>query len=269
MAEFWRKLESSAIGKHKKTILKVLFLITFLPYVFLLGVSTLSIFTGFTFMTNTHYGFQAFSDSFVIWGLTLCLMGIIPLCLIIQLVVLIYYLVNRNTHQKNSDKSVSKKPFVIAAIVVICIVAACLLWYFFGNSIKRVFAKPRAISMYERSEEIIPYNYYSYGHLFNDDRFVHNTILIDWDKEEIGFVMDEATDRFVVYDLVPGDVNVDGYYLQSQVTLDDGCVFSSYKEYDFDTATTLVIVVSPDGTTYKAEMNVCEYLELDENSFEK
>lgn len=184
----------------KKIILKVLFILTFVPYALLIGASIFSFFFGFNFF-GTYYGFEGFKGAFLIYGFLLCYIGIIPVCAIIQIGVLIYHLVNRARRKKDTSKTLPKKPFVIAVASISIITFGVLMWNIFEYQIKDVFSHQRAVAMYKRSEEIIHYNYNDYGERFNEEVFIHDTILIDWDRKEIGFVTNDGYDRFVVYQL--------------------------------------------------------------------
>ncbi len=250
----------------KNKILRVLFILTFLPYILLIGASTFSFFFGFNFFT-TYYGFEAMSAAFLMYGFALCYTGIIPVCAIIQIGVLIYHLINKSRKKQNNTNPLPKKPFVIAVTSIAVITLGILLWNIFEYEIKDAFSHQRAVAMYKRSEEIIQYNYRDFGERFNEEIFIHDTILIDWDRKEIGFITDDGYDRFVVYPLETSYPNTNDYFLQSEVILEDGCEFYSYTEIENTHTTDFIIVVSPDGTTYGATMNVCEYLGLSSNCF--
>lgn len=250
----------------KNKILKILFILTFVPYVLLIGASTFSFFFGINFF-GSYYGFEGFKTAFLLYGFLLCYTGIIPVCAIIQIGVLIYHLLNRARIKKDNTKTLPKKLFVIAVVSLSVITLGILMWNIFEYQIKDAFSHQRAVAMYKRSEERIQYNLSDYGERFGEEIFIHDTILIDWDRKEIGFVTDDGYDRFVVYPLETSYPDTSNYYLQSEVTLEDGCEFYSYTDMEGHYTTELVVVVAPDGTTYGAEMHINEYLGLRMNCF--
>lgn len=250
----------------KNKILKILFILTFVPYVLLIGASTFSFFFGINFF-GSNYGFEGFKTAFLLYGFLLCYTGIIPVCAIIQIGVLIYHLLNRARIKKDNTKTLPKKPFVIAFVSLSVITLGILMWNIFEYQIKDAFSHQRAVAMYKRSEERIQYNLSDYGKRFDEEIFIHDTILIDWDRKEIGFVTNAGYDRFVVYPLETSYPDTSNYYRQSDVTLEDGCEFYSYTDMEGLYTTELVVVVAPDGTTYGAEMHINEYLGLRMNCF--
>lgn len=78
---------------------KIILILSFIPYIFLLFYSIYSSICGFTFFYQTSYGFEGFSDSIVIMGFLLCVYyPIIPVCLLYQIIYLIFNLIKTHKH---------------------------------------------------------------------------------------------------------------------------------------------------------------------------
>ena len=91
----------------KNKIFKVLFIISFLPYVVLILISIYySIFgynSGLMFSSPIIYGIEAFGQSLFWNSLTLCFIPILPIVLIYQIVYVIIKVVKKNK-TKMKDK---------------------------------------------------------------------------------------------------------------------------------------------------------------------
>lgn len=113
-------------NKAKKTISKILLLISLTPYIFLLGYGVYSMVFGFGFLGSYTYGLEAFADSIFIMGVILCIYPVIPLCAIYQL---IYFIVNliKNKH-KITKKSVIRG-IIITVLILIFIAVFCARFY--------------------------------------------------------------------------------------------------------------------------------------------
>ncbi len=85
----------------KDKVLKIIFIISFIPYIGLLIYGIYSMIFGFTFIFSTSYGIEAFLDSIFILGLLLCVYPILPICLIYQIFYLIRHLVKKHNSKNN------------------------------------------------------------------------------------------------------------------------------------------------------------------------
>ncbi|MBR5684465.1 MAG: hypothetical protein IKW96_14520 [Ruminococcus sp.] len=67
------------------------FILSFIPFMFLMINCTASIFTGFSFMGSTWYGSEAFWDTFVFIGILLfsCIIPVFPFCIFWQILYII------------------------------------------------------------------------------------------------------------------------------------------------------------------------------------
>lgn len=86
-----------------KKALKTLLILSFAPYVFLLGCGIYSAFAGFGFFFSTSYGFDAFRDCIVFMGFLLCWYPVIPICLIYQIIYLIICIVHSRRRSRTSQ----------------------------------------------------------------------------------------------------------------------------------------------------------------------
>ena len=86
----------------KRKIFKIIFLISFLPYILLILLAIHSAIYGHNIYTwfgnqyiQTIYGMEAFKE-IIIWGvLAMCAIPILPIVLIIQIIYLVRYLKNK------------------------------------------------------------------------------------------------------------------------------------------------------------------------------
>lgn len=79
-----------------KKIPKIILILSFAPYVFLLLCGIYSAFAGFGFFFSTSYGFQGFMDSIFLMGFLLCWYPVLPSCLIYQLVYLFVFIMKKS-----------------------------------------------------------------------------------------------------------------------------------------------------------------------------
>lgn len=87
----------SAVRAEKKTS-KLLFKLSFLPFVLFIIYCFISMFTGAEagiITTYTVYGTEAFINTFIWWGLALCMFPVFPLMLIYQIVYIIRNAANK------------------------------------------------------------------------------------------------------------------------------------------------------------------------------
>ena len=89
----------------KDKVLKIILIISSLPFIGLLLIGIYSMFFGFTFFFSTSYGIEAFLGSIFIIGWLLCIIPVLPICLIYQIFYLIRHLVKKNK-QKNIEYEV-------------------------------------------------------------------------------------------------------------------------------------------------------------------
>ena len=85
----------------KKVVFKVLFLISFIPIIYSLIISIIAMFEGtypgLCFFSCTRiYGFKAFTNEMFLYLMFFTMYGILPICIIYQIIFLIKYFKNKN-----------------------------------------------------------------------------------------------------------------------------------------------------------------------------
>jgi hypothetical protein len=88
----------------KSKIAKIVLYISFIPYILLFVISLLSAFIGFDFMFSTTYGIEGFFACLVILGYLLWVFGIIPVCLIYQIIYFIVKSIKKNKKETEENK---------------------------------------------------------------------------------------------------------------------------------------------------------------------
>ena len=85
----------------KVKILRILFKLSFLPYILLLLLALYSSIFGCTFMFSTYYGLEAFYNSLVIYGIIGCIyFPIFPIVFIYEICYLIWNRARRNSKRE-------------------------------------------------------------------------------------------------------------------------------------------------------------------------
>ena len=87
---------------NKNKIFKIIFWLSFLPYIILILISTYHAVFGYEVHTwfkgqyvRTIYGIDAFRDTIVWNGLRLCFVPILPISLIIEVIYIIIYIIKK------------------------------------------------------------------------------------------------------------------------------------------------------------------------------
>lgn len=101
----------------KKKITKIILILSFMPYAFILLYGVYCAFFGFDFF-STSYGFDALTNSIFIMTLLLCYYPVIPICLIYQLVYLTVFLIkNRHNIPKKNILLIVSAVLLIPVII--------------------------------------------------------------------------------------------------------------------------------------------------------
>ena len=104
----------------KNKIPKIILILSFAPYVFVLLYGVCSAFFGFGFIFVTSYGFNAFTNGIIFMTLLLCYYPVIPICLIYQLVYLTVFLIkNRLNISKKNILLIVSAVLLISIIIVV------------------------------------------------------------------------------------------------------------------------------------------------------
>lgn len=86
---------------NKIKILRILFKLSFLPYILLLLLATYHLIFGVTVFSSTYYGLEAFNTTIVFFGLLgcICFPPIFPTVFIYELFYLIWIKVRKNKYE--------------------------------------------------------------------------------------------------------------------------------------------------------------------------
>ncbi|MDE6519134.1 MAG: hypothetical protein K2K91_01555 [Ruminococcus sp.] len=105
----------------KNKIPKIILILSFAPYVFVLLYGVCSAFFGFGFIFVTSYGFNAFTNGIIFMTLLLCYYPVIPICLIYQLVYLAVFVMKKRNVSKQKIWLISGIIAVILALITVLI----------------------------------------------------------------------------------------------------------------------------------------------------
>lgn len=88
--------------EKKIKLTKVIFVVSFIPYIALLGIALFNAMIGFDFFFSTTYGFEAFMGTIVIYGIMVSVyFPVLPIVLLYQV---IYIIINIIKNKKNKIK---------------------------------------------------------------------------------------------------------------------------------------------------------------------
>lgn len=196
---------------------KVIYAVSFIPLMW-------CIIMGICYGSSSSAGFLE-NFGFAVLMFTVVI-PLLPVCLIIQIVCLI--LINKKEHSAHFKRNI----IITAAITVgVCGGSALII---FGDSlmldIERFFERRSAINMLKNAEEKMYYseNEFYGGGAFGIDELRHDTMLIDYDKNEVGFIYDNSiVGRFRKVRLTPEKFDNsyklrsirEKYFVQSDVPL--------------------------------------------------
>lgn len=260
----------------KNKVIKILFKISFLPYILILLYGLGSAFWGMSFFFNTCYGFEAFALTvlFCLYFFTL-MIPIIPVCLIFQ----IFYILK---HRVKKFQTINTKKFFKIGLIIVCIVVIPLLISTYSFQIESFFQKISAKNMSKNADEKIAYNKnnYLYDGIFNMPEYIHDHILIDYDKKEIGILMYSGYDEFWKVKLTKTSSDsteykhiINDYIVQAEISLNyPGKKLIAFSLNQNITHITIAfLLIYEDGTMYLVD-NVKEdgqYTGLDLLKYEK
>ncbi len=225
---------------------KIVFALSFLPIAFCFVVSIIGAFKG----VNA-------AVSFFWYVLALCAVPVIPACVIIQIACLL-----RNNESIRRIKLKKYIPITAAIVVVVC--AGIVLYTFRGDisfEIKRANTKKAAVDMYKNADEIIAYREESQKPLFDIEGLTQNSILIDQDNMEVGFVFSSYKDEFWKQKLTPTSENSsdirhirDDYWVQAVIPLNKtGTRLITFSEDGFYTNKTIAMILETENGIYFAD----------------
>lgn len=257
----------------KQKVLKILFWLTFVPYIISIGLIIWGGVFGLEFFGLTN-GVEGMLIALLYILLFFILIPVIPICLCIQIAVGIRkYLV-----KKNKSISLGKYIAIVAAIGV-TLIGGIYLAAFWDNIIEEM-PWLRAQILYAQADEIVHYDLDNDVKCYGQKKFEHATMMIDYDHYKIGFLYYDSTERYKEYWLNSmSEQNLEHYSQlfyhwehQAQYVFDDGSVLDTYCDNSPDypvSRTVLITLTSPDGKMRAAEIYLGEYLQIVDGGFEK
>ena len=241
----------------KSKIPNILFIISFVPYLLVLIYGIVGAFTGVSFVFNTVYGFDAFIIRSLSILYSMLVVPIIPVCLLFQVC---YILKNKIKKYKNiNSKKVIKICLIIGSILIGFVVT-----YFHTFEIEKYLEKVNAKQMIKNAEEKIGFNKNNViiGGIFDIPEFEYNHILIDYDKKEIGMLLNTSIDEFWKIKLEKTTKNsstyqhiINDYFMQVDVPLNypGERLISFYENENLIHRTIAFLLIYKDGTIYVAD----------------
>lgn len=236
---------------------KIIFILSFLPLSIAVFCGLVASVIGIDFFGKV-YGIEAFAFVFVVVIACMTIfVPVFPIAIIYQII----YIVNKfwgpfTKQQKKKAFIFSFGMLAFALVVFFCIT--------YSYEIRDYFRKASAKEMVRNAEVSIAYDNGSYasGGIYGIDGYDQPHILIDYDKNEIGFLSGYCMDEFYKFPLTKTEYTDSMIpYIQNNLTLQtiiplpdqSGTIFTySIKEdnvYD-DDLTQGVIILKNDGTVY-------------------
>lgn len=169
----------------KNKILKFLFIISFLPYLFIIINGIFNALAGTIFIFDKIYGFDALLLTIIFTLYTLTLeFPLIPICLIFQICYILKAKVKR-------FKSINVKKYVKICIAIGLPLIIILTLYSHSFEIEQFIQKINAKQMIKNSEEKICINPNNilYGGIFNIREYESDHVFIDYDNIEVGLLL--------------------------------------------------------------------------------
>ncbi len=243
----------------KKKIPKILFILSLIPYFLILIIGIISSFIGVSFFGEV-YGLGAFFLSIYSMIINFTMIPILPICLLYQ----IFYIMRKRIKY---FKNINIKKYIKVSIVIGVTIIIILVTHTFSSEIKTYFLKKKAENMIENSEEKIPYNkneVYLDG-IFDIPEIRYDHILVDYDKLEIGVIINNYLDEFWKVKLKKIKKNskeyehiVNDYFVQAEISLNSkGKKLISFYEGEYKCYTIAFLLIYEDGTIYYAD-NILE-----------
>lgn len=239
----------------KNKVIKIIFIASFLPYVLLLICGIMVAFSGSTIMHNFEglvmYIFFLF---YIFFPFSF---PIILACLIFQ----ICYILRKTV---KPFKNIQPKKYTKICCIVGCLLIAGLFVYYHLFSIKKIIEKANAKQMINNAEEKIGFDksHILVGGIFNMPEYRYNHVLIDYDKIEIGMLLNASLEEFWKVKLKKTSLDsleyqhiVNDYFMQADIPLNSPGkrLISFYEEESLMHRTIAFLLIYEDGTIYFAD----------------
>lgn len=239
----------------KQKAAKIILIISFIPYGLVILSGIIGAVFGAGFLFDTFYGL----DGFLIGALGGCIsmidIPILPACLIYQIIYLI-------RSKIGVIKKIPFKKFLPIACGIALVIIGVILVINFEYEIGAAVQKNAAKNMLKRAEEKIEYDMaeYNLDGIFGFKDCIHDCILVDYDKNEVGLLYSAGLDEYWSVRLVPTDSktvrNIESkYILQAEIPLNSpGKRLLTYADNPSNTHRTIAMVMEmSDGSVLYAD----------------
>lgn len=240
----------------KGKVAKILFLLSFLPWIFIPVNGILGAIFGVGFFFSTCYGWDGFLLGVLGALLGMTLIPILPVCLVYE----ICYIVRNKVPVV---KKVPAKKFYITVGAVCGVVVVAVLLRVFRYQIESAWQTVVAKRMVKTAEEQISFNEndISVGGILGLEEFTTDTIFVDYDKMQVGFLLGTVDEfwRVKLKKTTPDSEELAGlyqdYYVQAKIRLSSpGKVLYSFSiDEDNNHRTVALLLETEDGTLYYAD----------------
>lgn len=249
----------------KKKASKIIFLISFLPYVavllYMIIGGIIAAVSGTDFLFSRIYGFDAFSLHFLLTiYVFFARIPVIPVCLIFHICCFLRTRVERL-------RKVSMKTYVILCGIIGCLLVGFILLCAYDSEIsamrfsrKQEDQKAQAEQMIRDAEEKIGFNQQTIvgGGILGIPGYMNDHVLIDYDTVEVGMLINGSVDEFWKVGLKQTSQGspdyqqiVDKYMMQADIPLSSpGKRLVTFCEAGEAHRTVALLLFYEDGTVY-------------------
>ncbi len=241
--------------------MKVLFTLTFTPYALVLAGGLAGAVFGIDFFFNRYYGFGGFLlGAMAVTGILTVIIPVIPVCAAFHILCLLRKIIP-------FLKNISIEKFAVICSVICCATAAAVFIRSHSFKIKQMLEKASAKQMTAAAEEKIAYNknnIHADG-IFDMSEYKTNHIFIDYDKNNVGFLVSAGFDKYSEVRLTKTHRDsgkyvyiTDTYFVQADIPLSAPgkrlVCFSKEKNRQYTAA---MLLFYEDGTVFYAN-DLCE-----------
>lgn len=233
--------------------LKIILILSLLPAAGILLYAVYAIFFEVPVLFGYSSGPGAFKDVIIVYTAALCIVPVLPVCLVYQLV----YLLRKKSPHFNGMSG--KKFFAIFGTASAVVIAAALFPMLRYN-VSSLFEKRAAASMYRRCDEKIDYNTYTeyMGGVFGITGQHYACIMVDNSRHIVGFIPgDLPVNDYYEIKLKDSTRNAgefdricSGYFIQNIFPLEHGRLITFYSEKERSNLTSAIILEYDDGSVY-------------------
>lgn len=240
----------------KSKVAKIIFLISFLPWLLVLICGIWGAIFGVGFLFSTCYGWEGFLLGVLGALLGMTMVPVLPVCLVYE----ICYIVRNKIPAAGK---IPVKKFFIGVGVLCAVVATGVSAYVFRFELGRMWQSVSAKSMIKKAEEQISFNEHDTfaDGILGIKACTTDTIFVDYDKCRVGLLLG-SVDEFWKVTLknttkeseVVGHLEKD-YYVQAKIPLSapGSVLYSFYSEPDCMHQTVALLMELENGELYYAD----------------